>query len=130
MAIEIHPQSVVHPEAELADGVVIGPFCTVAAGAKIGARTVLISHVAIGPHTPAVQPSSPIHPPCMLTPPTRRNAPGPSKLISVDSAAMQAHVAHGWGPGWAPVVGSIHGRLQNCNSFGRAMNLRAAGKCA
>ena len=47
----IHPSSVVHPEAQLGEGVVIGPFCLVEASSKIGARTVLRSHVAIGPHT-------------------------------------------------------------------------------
>ena len=48
---QIHPSSVVSPEAELADGVVIGPFCLVEAGARIGAGTLLRSHVVIGPHT-------------------------------------------------------------------------------
>ncbi len=47
----IHPSSVVHPEAQLGEGVVIGPFCLVEASSKIGARTVLRSHVVIGPHT-------------------------------------------------------------------------------
>ena len=51
MSIEIHPSSVVSPEAELADGVVIGPFCLVEGGARIGARTRLRSHVVIGSHT-------------------------------------------------------------------------------
>ena len=49
--LQIHPSSVVSPEAELADGVVIGPFCLVEAGSRIGAGTVLRSHVVIGPHT-------------------------------------------------------------------------------
>jgi UDP-N-acetylglucosamine acyltransferase len=35
----------------LADGVVVGPFCLVEGGARIGARTVLRSHVVIGPFT-------------------------------------------------------------------------------
>jgi len=43
--------SVVSPEAQLGEGVVIGPFCVVEGNAKIGARTVLRSHVVIGPHT-------------------------------------------------------------------------------
>jgi len=51
VGVEIHPSSVVSPNAELADGVVIGPFCLVEGGSKIGSRTRLRSHVVIGPHT-------------------------------------------------------------------------------
>ena len=51
MSAQIHPSSVVSPEAVLGEGVVIGPFCLVEGGARIGARTVLRSHVVIGPFT-------------------------------------------------------------------------------
>ena len=51
MSAQIHPSSVISPEAQLGDGVVIGPFCLVEGNARIGARTVLRSHVVIGPHT-------------------------------------------------------------------------------
>jgi UDP-N-acetylglucosamine acyltransferase len=51
MSVQIHPSSVVSPEAELGPGVEIGPFCLVEAGAQLGARTRLRSHVVIGPHT-------------------------------------------------------------------------------
>jgi UDP-N-acetylglucosamine acyltransferase len=51
MSAQVHPSSVVSPEATLGDGVVIGPFCLVEGGSRIGARTVLRSHVVIGPHT-------------------------------------------------------------------------------
>jgi UDP-N-acetylglucosamine acyltransferase len=51
MSAQVHPSSVVSPEAILEDGVVIGPFCLVEGNAWIGARTVLRSHVVIGPHT-------------------------------------------------------------------------------
>jgi UDP-N-acetylglucosamine acyltransferase len=42
---------VVSPEAILEDGVVIGPFCLIEGASRIGARTVLRSHVVIGPFT-------------------------------------------------------------------------------
>jgi UDP-N-acetylglucosamine acyltransferase len=42
---------VVEPGAELDADVEVGPFCHVHAGARIGARTRLLSHVVIGPHT-------------------------------------------------------------------------------
>lgn len=51
MSIEVHPSSVISPEAQLADGVVIGPFCVVEGASRIGAGTLLRSHVVIGPHT-------------------------------------------------------------------------------
>lgn len=51
MSTQIHPTAVISPQAEFADGVVVGPFCLVEGPVKIGARTVLRSHVVIGPHT-------------------------------------------------------------------------------
>ena len=51
MTITVHPSAVIDPGAELADGVVVGPFCHVQSGARIGARTRLLSHVSIGPCT-------------------------------------------------------------------------------
>jgi UDP-N-acetylglucosamine acyltransferase len=51
MSAQVHPSSVVSPEAILEDGVVIGPFCLVEGTSRIGARTVLRSHVVIGPFT-------------------------------------------------------------------------------
>ena len=51
MSIQIHPSSVVSPEARLDEGVVVGPFCFIEGNAVIGARTQLRSHVVIGPHT-------------------------------------------------------------------------------
>ncbi|MFN7957859.1 MAG: acyl-ACP--UDP-N-acetylglucosamine O-acyltransferase [Holophagaceae bacterium] len=51
MSAQIHPSSVVSPEARLGEGVVVGPFCVIEGNAVIGARTLLRSHVVIGPHT-------------------------------------------------------------------------------
>ena len=51
MSAQIHPSSVVSPEAQLGEGVVVGPFCVIEGNAKIGARTLLRSHLVIGPHT-------------------------------------------------------------------------------
>ncbi len=51
MSVEVHPSSVISKEAQLAEGVVIGPFCVVEGNSRIGARTLLRSHVVIGPHT-------------------------------------------------------------------------------
>jgi len=43
----IHPSALVDPAARLGDGVVVGPFCIIAAGAEIGEGCVLDSHVRI-----------------------------------------------------------------------------------
>lgn len=43
----IHPTAVVEPGAQLADDVVIGPFCFVGRHVKIGAGTRLVSHVSV-----------------------------------------------------------------------------------
>jgi len=43
--------SVVDPSADLADDVVVGPFCIVGPNAKIGAGTRLVSHAVVSGHT-------------------------------------------------------------------------------
>lgn len=47
----IHPLSVVSPQAELADDVQIGPFCVIEAGARIGAGTRIDCHVIVRENT-------------------------------------------------------------------------------
>ncbi len=49
--VKIHPSSIVHPQAQLADDVEIGPFCTVGEHVKIGAGSRLISHVVVDGYT-------------------------------------------------------------------------------
>lgn len=51
MAAVIHPQACVHPEAKLADGVTVGPFCFVGANVELGEGTQLISNVVVDGHT-------------------------------------------------------------------------------
>ena len=43
----IHPSSLVNPKAVLAEDVVVGPFCIVDGKVKIGAGTVLMSHITV-----------------------------------------------------------------------------------
>jgi len=49
LPLGVHPTAVVDEGAELGPDVRIGPFCHVAAGARIGARTRIHAHVTIGP---------------------------------------------------------------------------------
>jgi UDP-N-acetylglucosamine acyltransferase len=44
---EIHPTSIVHPKAELADGVRVGPFVTIGENVRIGAGTVIEARASI-----------------------------------------------------------------------------------
>lgn len=69
MAATIHPSSIVDPAAKLADGVVIGPFCTVGPEVELGEGVQLLSHVVIdgrtrvGPRTRIFPFASIGHPP-------------------------------------------------------------------
>jgi UDP-N-acetylglucosamine acyltransferase len=46
--VSIHPTSVISKDAEIGENVTIGPFCVVKGRVKIGAGTVLESHVSLG----------------------------------------------------------------------------------
>lgn len=43
----VHPTAWVHPDAVVGEGVHIGPFCAVAAGARIGDGSILVGHVHV-----------------------------------------------------------------------------------
>ena len=43
----IHPTAIIHPGAEIADDVSIGPFCVIGANVKIGPGTTVAAHVVI-----------------------------------------------------------------------------------
>ncbi len=47
----IHPTAIVAAEAQLADDVIIGPYCIVGANVSLGSGTELMSHVVIDGHT-------------------------------------------------------------------------------
>ncbi|MCK6370251.1 MAG: acyl-[acyl-carrier-protein]--UDP-N-acetylglucosamine O-acyltransferase, partial [Gammaproteobacteria bacterium] len=43
----IHPTAVISPEAELADGVAVGPYAVIGARVQLGRGTVIGAHVVI-----------------------------------------------------------------------------------
>jgi len=47
---EIHPSAVIESTVELEEGVRVGPFCVLRGPSRIGAGTVLMERVSIGPH--------------------------------------------------------------------------------
>ncbi len=50
MKASIHPSTVVDPSVELGENVRIGPFCVLRGPSRIGAGTLLMERVSIGPH--------------------------------------------------------------------------------
>lgn len=47
MAISIHPTAIVDKEAQLADGVKVGPFCIIGPKVSLGKNVELVSHVTL-----------------------------------------------------------------------------------
>jgi UDP-N-acetylglucosamine acyltransferase len=47
MELHIHPSAVIHDDAELAEGVRVGPYCVIESGVSIGAGTILEAKVVI-----------------------------------------------------------------------------------
>ncbi len=45
--MKIHPTAIISPDAEIGEGVEIGPYSIVGRGVKIGSHTVIFSHVVI-----------------------------------------------------------------------------------
>lgn len=43
-----HSSAVIAPDAEIAEDAAIGPFCLIGAGARVGARAVLLGHATLG----------------------------------------------------------------------------------
>jgi UDP-N-acetylglucosamine acyltransferase len=47
VTVQIDPRASIHPSAQLADGVSIGPFAVIGEGTRIGSGTMIASHVVI-----------------------------------------------------------------------------------
>ena len=92
MSIEVHPNSVVDPKAQIADGVVIGPFCTVGPNVKLGSGTKLVSHVVVDGHT-ELGADNMVYPFAMLGGPPQHTAykGEPTQLIIGDRNVIREH---------------------------------------
>ena len=92
MSVEVHASSVVDPKAELADGVVIGPFCSVGPDVKLGPRTKLMSHVVVDGHT-TVGEDNVLYPFVMLGGPPQHTAykGEPTQLVIGDRNVIREH---------------------------------------
>jgi UDP-N-acetylglucosamine acyltransferase len=49
--VVIHPTAIVHPDAELADGVVVGPYSIIEGTVKLGPRTIIGARVSVEGYT-------------------------------------------------------------------------------
>jgi UDP-N-acetylglucosamine acyltransferase len=92
VSVEVHPTALVEAGAELADGVVIGPFSVIGAKAKIGARTRLMSHVVIEGAT-ELGADNLVHPFAVLGGPPQHTAykGEPTKLVIGDRNVIREH---------------------------------------
>lgn len=94
--IDIHPTAIVNPQAELADGVVVGPYCTIGPHVKIGANTHLVSHVVVDGYTTlgarnTVYPFATLG---LLAQHKRSNAPDAVLIIGDDNTFREHVTAH------------------------------------
>jgi UDP-N-acetylglucosamine acyltransferase len=48
---QIHPTAIIHPQADLADDVIVGPYCIIESNARLHAGVRLENHVVIKSHT-------------------------------------------------------------------------------
>ena len=90
---QIHEFSVVDPNAQLADDVVVGPFCVIGPNVKIGAGTVLKSHVNIHGDT-VIGERNVIYPNASIgcDPQDKKYAGEPTKLVIGDDNVIREHV--------------------------------------
>jgi UDP-N-acetylglucosamine acyltransferase len=92
----ISPLSQVHPKAELADDVVVGPFCLVGPDAVVGPGTRLLSHVVLVGHTRLGR-NNILHPNCVVggEPQDLKYRGGPTRLeIGDDNVIRECATLH------------------------------------
>ncbi len=92
MSIQVHPNAIVSPGAELGEGVVVGPFCTVGPNVRLGAGTTLISHVVVDGHTELGEGNT-VYPFAMLGGPPQHTAykGEPTRLAIGDRNIIREH---------------------------------------
>ena len=94
--VQIHPSAIVDPKAELADDVVVGPFCTVGPHVRIGAGSRLISHVVVDGYTTMGERNTvyPFATLGLLAQHKRSNAPDAVLVIGDDNTFREHVTAH------------------------------------
>ena len=90
---QVHPTAIVDPAARIAEGVVIGPYCTVGANVDLATGVKLVSHVVVDGHT-SVGPDTVVHPFASigLAPQHLRYQGEPARLIIGSNNIIREHV--------------------------------------
>jgi UDP-N-acetylglucosamine acyltransferase len=93
LSVEIHPSAIVAKGAELADGVVVGPFCVVGEHVSLGVGTRLQSHVVIEGRT-TLGARNTVHPFAVLGGPPQHTAYAgeDTELVIGDDNVIREHV--------------------------------------
>ncbi|MCD8340216.1 MAG: acyl-ACP--UDP-N-acetylglucosamine O-acyltransferase [Burkholderiales bacterium] len=89
---QIHPTAIVDPKAQLAESVVIGPYCTVGPNVKVGEGTVLESHVILKGHT-TIGKNNKIYPFAAIgiEPQDKKYRGEPTRLVIGDDNVIREH---------------------------------------
>ena len=116
----IHPLAVVDPNAELADDVEVGPFCTVGPEVRLGPGNRLVSHVVIAGRT-TVGEGNVFYPHCVLgLPPQDKKFRGETTQLIIGNRnsfreAVTLHVGTTMGGGFTR-VGNDNLLMINCHA--------------
>lgn len=92
-SVVIHSTALVDPRAELAEGVVVGPYCVIGPDVTVGRESVLLSHVSLsGPTTLGTRCT--LHPFCVVggTPQVRYGAGDFGSVVLGDEVVVREHV--------------------------------------
>ncbi len=94
--VKIHPTAIVDSQAELADDVEIGPYCTVGPNVKMGAGCRLISHAVVDGYTTMGERNTvyPFAALGLLAQHKRSNAPDALLIIGNDNTFREHVTAH------------------------------------
>jgi UDP-N-acetylglucosamine acyltransferase len=106
----VHPTAIVHPQAQLAAGVSIGPYAVVDAGVSIGPDCVLYAHAVVRGST-VLGARNAIHPFAVIggDPQARRHAGGEAPVEVGDDNVFREHVTvHGGTDGGATRIGAAN----------------------
>jgi UDP-N-acetylglucosamine acyltransferase len=119
MAVSIHPSAIVDARAELAPGVLIGPYCVIGPGVQIGPESRLIAHVVVEGPT-VIGAGNVIHPFAVIgSAPQHKRAQdgrGANRLTVGDHNVIREHVTiHRGTDGGTTVVGASNLLMVGCH---------------
>ena len=116
--MEIHSTAIVHPKAELGEGVEVGAYCVIDEHVKVGAGTIIKNHVTVTGHT-TIGENNQIWPGAVLggAPQDLKYAGGPTKLIVGSNNVIRECVTMNTGTetGYGTTTIGNHGFFMACS---------------